>query len=234
MNVVFGPFRLDSDTRQLLRHERPVHLSPKAFDLLQLLLERRPALVTKAQVLERIWPGTFVEDANLTVLVADIRRALDDDPRTPVFIRTVHGRGYAFSGGAEELTAPKPSTSAPRPAPRCWLTWGEHARPLASGENIVGRDPDCEVWIDARGVSRRHAKITTRPDTITIEDLSSTNGTFVGKKKLTAPREIADGDVIALGPETLTLRVWSEGPAPTERVKGKGSRNKGEGKREKG
>jgi DNA-binding winged helix-turn-helix (wHTH) protein len=234
MNIVFGPFRLDSDTRQLLRNERPIHLSPKAFDVLQLLLERRPALVTKAQVLEHVWPGTFVEDANLTVVVADIRRALDDDPRAPAFIRTVHGRGYAFSGSAGELTPLMRSSSAPPPAPRCWLTWGEHARPLVSGENVIGRDPDCEVWIDARGVSRRHAKITTRPGTITIEDLSSTNGTFVGKKKLTAPHEIADGDEIALGPETLTLRVWSEGPAATERVKGRGSRDKGERKREKG
>jgi DNA-binding winged helix-turn-helix (wHTH) protein len=216
MNVSFGPFRFESDTRQLLRDGRPVHLAPKAFDLLQLLLERRPAVVTKAEVLEHIWPGTFVEDANLSVLVADIRRALDDDPRSPSFIRTVHGRGYAFSGpavDASEVKAP-PTVSSPR----CWVMWGEQKRPLAEGENVLGRDPGCDVWIDARGVSRRHARISVGPDAILVEDLGSTNGTFVGKKKVTAPRLLEDGDLIALGPETLTFRVWPGGASATERV----------------
>ena len=232
MNVVFGPFTFDSDTRQLLRDERAVHLSPKAFDLLQLLLERRPSVVTKAEVLERVWPGTFVEEANLTVLVAEIRRALDDDPKAPTFIRTVHGRGYAFSGGAEDL-----GTSGPEAEPpvRCWVTWRENTRPLAAGGNTVGRDPGCDVWIDARGVSRRHARISVAPDAITLEDLASTNGTFLGNERVTAARPLADGDAIALGPELLTFRVWSEGPLATERVGGGGqrSREKGNGKREK-
>ena len=58
MKVAFGPFTFDAGTRQLLRDGRELHLSPKAFDLLLLLLERRPAVVSKAEVLARIWPDT--------------------------------------------------------------------------------------------------------------------------------------------------------------------------------
>jgi DNA-binding winged helix-turn-helix (wHTH) protein len=217
MRLGFGPFTLDSETRQLRRADVDIHLSPKAFDLLALLLERRPAVVTKSEVQERLWPSTFVEDANLSVLVADIRRALDDDPKAPTFIRTVHGRGYAFSGAATELGHGRSKGDAPG---KCWLAWREHARPLVSGENIVGRDPDCDVWIDARGVSRRHAKITVSPAAVTVEDLDSTNGTFIGDARVTSERRLSDGDVIGLGPETVTFHAWSnEGPPATERVK---------------
>jgi DNA-binding winged helix-turn-helix (wHTH) protein len=221
MRVAFGPFTLDSGTRQLLRGSQPLHLSPKAFDLLHLLLERRPEVVTKAEVQARVWPGTFVEEANLSVLVADIRRALEDDAKAAMFIRTVHGRGYAFCGTAQNISVEKSVQEGSSSAP-CWLTWREHTRPLAAGENVIGRDPGCEVWIDARGVSRRHARVLLDGDAATIEDLGSTNGTFVGRKRLTSARELSDGDVIAVGPEKLTFRAWSpEGPPPTERVRRK-------------
>jgi DNA-binding winged helix-turn-helix (wHTH) protein len=226
MKVAFGAFTFDSETRQLLRNQRAIHLSPKAFDLLHLLLERRPAVVTKAQVQARVWPGIFVEDANLTVLVADIRRILDDDPKAPAFIRTVHGRGYAFSGPAQDLLSEK-SPSQPELPARYWVTWREHTRGLVAGENIVGRDPACEVWIDARGVSRRHARITVLADSVTVEDLASTNGTFVGTTRVKSARPLADGDVIGLGPETVTFRAWSEGPPATEPVRRRGGRRRG-------
>ncbi len=219
MRVAFGAFTLDSDTRQLLRNQRPLHLSPKAFDLLHLLLERRPAVVMKTEVQTRVWPGTFVEDANLSVLVADIRRALDDDPKSPTFIRTVHGRGYAFCGSAADLSSSHAPPQAESVA-RCWLAWREHTRPLAPGANVIGRDPACDVWIDARGVSRRHARLSVFPGVVTLEDLASTNGTFVGRKKVTAVRQLLDRDVIGLGSETMIFRVWApEGPAATERVR---------------
>ncbi len=221
MKVAFGAFTFDAGTRQLRRDGRELHLSPKAFDLLLLLLERRPAVVTKAEVLARIWPDTFVEDASLTVLVADIRRLLGDDPRSPAFVRTVHGRGYAFSGAVRDLEAAAGEGPA-RERAQCWLTWGEHTRPLADGENIIGRDPACEVWIDARGVSRRHARIMVRPGGVTVEDLDSTNGTFVGNERLAAARPVADGDTIGLGPETLTFRAWPDGPPATEPVARRG------------
>ena len=218
MRVAFGPFTFDSNTRQLLRGGRAVHLSPKAFDLLELLLERRPSVVTKGEVQKRVWPATFVEDASLSVLVADIRRVLDDDPKAPSFIRTVHGRGYAFCGTATE--ASEETARPPNAVSRCWLTWREHTCPLAPGENVIGRDPGCEVWIDARGVSRRHATVWVSAEGAKLEDLGSTNGTFVGNRRVTAARQLADGDLIGLGPETMTFRMWSEdGPPATEPVR---------------
>jgi DNA-binding winged helix-turn-helix (wHTH) protein len=217
VRVTFADFSLSSETRQLLRGPHPIHLSPKAFDLLSMLLERRPAVVTRPEIQRHVWPGTFVEDANLSVLIAEIRRALGDDPKEPLFVRTVHGRGYAFCGTADDLAGGK--AGAAEPVARCWLAWREQARPLAEGENVIGRDPRCEVWIDARGVSRRHARVVVRSGGATLEDLASTNGTFVGQDKVAGIRQLQDGDVISVGAEALTFRVWSEaGPPPTERV----------------
>ena len=63
-----------------------------------MLVEARPTVVSKADLHDRIWPGTFVVDANLSVLVGEIRRALADSAQTPRYIRTVHKVGYAFCG----------------------------------------------------------------------------------------------------------------------------------------
>src|SRR5262245_30742694 len=102
---------LDSEMRQLSASETEVHLSPKAFDLLCTLVTSRPNVVSKGQLFSQIWPNTFVVDANLNVLVGEIRRAIGDDARTPTFVKTVHGIGYAFCGTATDLEA---STSPPR------------------------------------------------------------------------------------------------------------------------
>lgn len=222
MRVAFGRFTFDSETRQLLGSGSAIHLSPKAFDLLQLLLERRPGVVAKADVLSRVWPGTFVEDANLSVVVAEIRRALDDDPKQAAFIRTVHGRGYAFSGAVHEV-APALPPGGGAPAARCSLAWRDRLWRLEPGEHVIGRDPGSAIWMDARGVSRRHASLVIGADGIaTLRDLGSTNGTFVADRPLTAPRTLADGDTIGVGPETVTFHVlFTGGPPPTERVRRK-------------
>ena len=77
MKTRFGPFTLDLDTRQLLDGKREIHLAPKAFELLSTLVAERPAVLSKATLLERLWPGSFVVDANVSNLVAEIREALD-------------------------------------------------------------------------------------------------------------------------------------------------------------
>lgn len=92
----FGDFVLDRDIRQLIRGGVPVSLSPKAFQLLGLLVESYPRALSKTELQDRLWPGTFVVEKNLTNLVSEIREALGDDPATPCFIRTVHRFGYAF------------------------------------------------------------------------------------------------------------------------------------------
>ena len=92
----FGDFVLDLDTHELVRAGTPVSLSPKAFQLLGILVENHPKALSKAELQDRLWPGTFVVEKNLTNLVSEIREALGDDPVHPRFIRTVHRFGYAF------------------------------------------------------------------------------------------------------------------------------------------
>ena len=220
MRVRFADFTLDSATRQLLHRGRgEIRLSPKAFDLLAALVEERPKVLDKAALHHRIWPDTYVVDANLNVLVAEIRRALDDSRHNAKFIRTVHAVGYAFCAEAVELADPSARrTTAPA---RFWLVRNDRTIVLEDGDNIVGRDPECTVWLDASGVSRRHARIRTvrGDDAVVLEDLGSKNGTLVGNAPITGQVRVTDGAVIQIGSVELKLRIWSEGKTPeTERI----------------
>ena len=113
MRIRFGPFTLDLESRQLTRAGEEIHLEPKAFELLSALVLERPKVLSKADLQERLWPGTFVAEANLSNLVAEIRAALGDPARAPKFVRTAHGFGYAFCGEAAPLS--DPSYAAPIP-----------------------------------------------------------------------------------------------------------------------
>src|SRR5689334_4229632 len=103
MRLQFGDVVFDGDRRQVSRGGRERHLSPKAFELLKLLVERRPEAVSKADIHDRLWPGTFVSDANIPALVAEIRAALGDHAPKRRFLRTLHGFGYAFEANARPL-----------------------------------------------------------------------------------------------------------------------------------
>src|SRR5262245_65964049 len=96
MRFEFDDLTFDSDARQLWSGGNEVRLSPKAFDLLALLIARRPKAVSKADIREHLWPGTFVSDSNLPSLVSEIRDAIADHRREPGLLRTLHGFGYAF------------------------------------------------------------------------------------------------------------------------------------------
>jgi DNA-binding winged helix-turn-helix (wHTH) protein len=218
MRVRFGPFVFDSGTRQLLEGTRPLHLSPKSLDLLQILLERRPALVSKSELQDLLWPDAVVLEANLANAVAEIRKVLDDDPKAPTFIFTVSRRGYRFGADVEALGAPG-GMPAQRPV-RWWLTWKDTVLPLADGENIVGRSPDSDVWIDAKSVSRVHARIVIAGGQAGIEDRGSTNGTYVEGKRIAVRHPLVDGTAITFGSENTVFRQWSEDEAGagTERV----------------
>lgn len=215
MRVTFDRFTFDTTTRELLDGDTRVHLSPKAFDLLSLLLAHRPAVVSKADIFDRVWQDTFVSEANLSVVIAEIRQGLGEDSKQPRFVRTVHRVGYAFSGEAREDASPAQGGQVPL----CWLVRDDRAFTLGPGEHIVGRDPRCAVWVDASGVSRRHARIDVDAGGAAIVDLQSSNGTFVGGQRIRTPHRLADGDRIELGAATLTFRAWAdEAAARTERV----------------
>jgi DNA-binding winged helix-turn-helix (wHTH) protein len=217
VRIRFGPFTVDADTRQLLRGTAECHLSPKAFDLLWMLVERRPKVLEKTELHARLWPDTFVVDGSLNVLVGQIRQALGDDAQRPRFVRTVHGIGYAFCGDAAEVPA-HPSGAA---ATRCWLVRGERTYRLTEGENVIGRDPDSAVWLNSSSVSRRHARITVNSigQRLTLDDLGSSNGTFVGDVRVETAAELTDGVVIKFGSVETRLQLWdSDKGSETRRI----------------
>ena len=205
-SIAFGEFVFDPAVRLLVRRRTPVHLTPKAMELLALLADRRPKPVPKEEIHERIWPGVFVSDASLTALVFDLRTALGESAREPRYIRTVHGFGYAFvPEGGIELTA----------RANCRLIVEGRIIELANGENLVGRSVDCTVRLDSTDVSRRHARILVKNDAATLEDLGSTNGTFVDSKRLTGSMPLTDGMTVTFGSLETVFRSSPEEP-PTE------------------
>ena len=223
MRLQFGPFTLDTETRQLLRDGSELHLSPKAFELLWSLVEHRPRVCDKGELLTRIWPDTYVVDANLNVLIGEIRKVLEDSAKQPRFIRTVHGVGYAFCGTAADAKAAAKDEARPAPARQtpCWVFAKEGTFRLADGENVVGRDPECAVWLDADSVSRRHARLVVESADrrVWLEDLASKNGTRLGGVRVRARVEVADGDELAFGEVKVKLRSWSAATgAETKRI----------------
>ena len=132
----FGPFRLDPSERLLLRDGQPIALKPKAFDLLVFLVERQGRLVPKHELMEGLWPGTFVEEANLTYTVSILRKALGDQEGDQ-FVQTVPTRGYRFVASVHrengtDSRSPEghcqqgallPECSWRRPWRYCWSWW---------------------------------------------------------------------------------------------------------------
>jgi DNA-binding winged helix-turn-helix (wHTH) protein/predicted ATPase len=96
--IIFDPFCLDLADESLSRGSKAIKLRPKAFAVLDRLVASARQLVTKEQLLNAVWPETYVGEAVLKVAIRQIRDALDDDPKAPRFIETVHRRGYRFIG----------------------------------------------------------------------------------------------------------------------------------------
>jgi DNA-binding winged helix-turn-helix (wHTH) protein len=202
MRVAFGDCTFDSETRELFRKERPAHLSPKAFRLLELLLEGRPKAFSKEEIHQKIWPDAFVSEATLASLIAEIREAIGEGAKDARFIRTVHGFGYSFAGAASEVPRERRETSEPSP----WrLIRDDRVIPVPEGETILGRDQLAGIRIPSESVSRRHARLVVARRTATIEDLESKNGTYVRGKRIAGPTTLEDGDSIRLGSVTFTI-----------------------------
>jgi DNA-binding winged helix-turn-helix (wHTH) protein len=206
LRLEFGEFVLDPGTRLLRRSGEERHLGPKAFELLELLLERRPNVVSKQAIRDRLWPGTFVTGSTLATVVGEVRDALADDAKEPRYLRTVHGVGYAFCGEAREAVAPAASERRP-PELSYRLLYDDREISLRPGENVLGRVDDGVVWIDSPSVSRRHARVTVDEAGATLEDLGSKNGTFLRGLRLAAPAALADGEEFRLGQVSIRLRI---------------------------
>ena len=204
MRLAFEDCVFDSDTREVRRSGGLVALSPKAFDLLELLVRERPKALSKEKIHAKLWPKVFVSDASLSNLVAELRAALGDDARTPRLLRTVHRFGYAFIGDARSEGRPPAGAAAYR------LVWETREIELRPGANVFGRDYDAAVWIDDPSVSRHHARIVVGEGEAILEDLGSKNGTLVNGEAIDAPTKLSDGDEIRIGRASVTFRVLKQ------------------------
>jgi DNA-binding winged helix-turn-helix (wHTH) protein len=204
MRDSFGDCVFDRDTRELTRGHTGVHCGPKLLTLLELLIDAAPRAITKEEIHKAIWPGTFVADATLTSLVAELRAAIGDDAKTPRLVRTIHGYGYAFIAEVQHVLA------AGRPPDRGGLfrvIVGQREIVLAPGEHVVGRSEDADIVVDDGGVSRHHARITIDTRGATLEDLESKNGTILDGRTIQRATPLADGSLIVIGATALRFRI---------------------------
>jgi DNA-binding winged helix-turn-helix (wHTH) protein len=203
----FGEFTFDCESHLLLRDGEEQHLSPKAQQLLRILLVHRPKAVSREEIYDTLWPSTFVCDTNMATVVSELRRALGDDARSAQYIRTVHGFGYAFAADADANDA--------RSKVLGMLLCEEQRHLLYRGENVIGRSQDCDVILSGPTVSRHHAVITIDGDTISIEDRDSRNGTYVNGDKITRA-QTRQRDKLTFGavPAVISRKVSSTMPLP--------------------
>lgn len=194
MRVDFDRFTFDSQRRELLDAGHPVHLGPKAFRALEVLIEERPRAIGKQELIDRIWDDTVVDESNLAGLINELRTALADRARKSRFIRTVHGFGYAFCAAA-----PAESTA--------FVVFQRKPIQLHEGANVLGRDASADIQIDHETVSRKHAVITIDGSSATIEDLASKNGTFIDSVKLEGTTPLREGQSFVLGDASITFRT---------------------------
>jgi predicted ATPase/DNA-binding winged helix-turn-helix (wHTH) protein len=142
--IRFDPFCLDLANEQLWRGSQEIKLRPKAFAVLDHLLGRPGQLVTKEDLLNAVWPETFVTDAVLKVTIQQLREALGDDPKSPRFIETAHRRGYRFV--AEIEIDPAPADVPPRSEARPALA--DPRTHTIDSPTVVGRD---KAWTLMQG-----------------------------------------------------------------------------------
>jgi DNA-binding winged helix-turn-helix (wHTH) protein len=208
VRFLFDQFCLDTEQKALLRGRAPVRLTPRAYRLLEYLVTQRPKAVSKRDLLEHVWAGTFVEEANLKTLVLEIRTALEERGGRAGAIRTVFGYGYAFAGEvAEEKRAEARAVVAVR--------WLDRSVMLPEGGHLIGRRTDCAVRIDAPSVSRVHARLEVTRDALRLEDRRSKNGTFVSGRRVNAPAELLHRGEVRIGDVVVEIVRLEAGEAST-------------------
>ena len=191
-----GAFAFDAERRQLIGGGGAVALSSKEFELLTLLVSKRPCAVSKDEIQDALWPRTIVAETSLTTLVKELRTKLGQAGRGGP-IRTVHGFGYALEDDG--------AATAQVPTPR--LLRGTAEIRLASPELILGRESGLPGTIDDASVSRRHAHLRWDGTAVVLTDLGSKNGTFVKGVRVSEPVALEDGDEIRLGLVSFVYRA---------------------------
>jgi DNA-binding winged helix-turn-helix (wHTH) protein len=219
MRLRFADCVLDPEARELRRRERPAPLSPRAFQLLALLLERRPRPVSQQELRDALWPDTSVGYTSLAQVVTEVRRVIGDTDGADRRIRTVPRVGYAF-------VAPVVEQRARRPAGVGVLVTGDSEYLVPEGETLVGRGTECGIRLPSSRVSRVHARVRTEGDRVLVEDAGSKNGTWVNGERRDGPALLGDGDEVLFGTfRAVFHRAGASGSTRTGRPRaGEGER----------
>ena len=187
---------------RITRGDEIVLLRPRVMDLLLCLVDAPETVVSKRQLIDRVWRTEFVTDNALTHAVTELRKKLGDDAENPTYIETIPRRGYRL---VAELDLERPEAGGEEV--RFALLGDDKTElPLHDGDNLIGRSPEATVLIDTSEVSRRHARIVVDGESAVIEDLGSKNGTFVRGRRLEAPVRLQDADEIQIGVSLATFR----------------------------
>jgi DNA-binding winged helix-turn-helix (wHTH) protein len=212
----FGEFTLDVTERRLSRNGTPIHVGPKAYDVLVALVRQAGRLVTKRALLEQVWPGAFVEEGILTVHTSSLRKALGDASRHPAYIETIPGSGYRFVANVTPVSpdnhsAPQLEPTRPLEAYDFRTSQSSTLGPSRPGSGDkaepfsvavlpfanLSLDPDQEYWSD--GLSDELTSALSRLARIRTVSRSSV---FAFKGKPTDVREagrLLSADVIVEG-----------------------------------
>ncbi len=214
MRYDFADLTLDMKARQLKRGECVLHLSPKAMDLLAILLSNAHRVVPKGELYDQLWPATFVVDGNLPVLISEIRGALADKEHQ--IIRTVHGTGYSVAIAVHDHGAASRGNENEPAGIVHALLYGDREYRLDQGQNLIGREPTARLVLASASVSRRHAIMNVAGDSATLVDLASKNGTFIGTEPLRDEAPVADGTILRFGSVEVLYRCCvPAGPTET-------------------
>ncbi|HEV2699741.1 MAG TPA: AAA family ATPase, partial [Terriglobales bacterium] len=160
-NITFGRFRLDLTNECLWQGTRAISLRPKAFAVLKVLVDRPGLLVTKQQVLDAVWPDTFVGEAVLKDSIRQLREALHDDAAEPLYIETAHRRGYRFIG---KLSEPPTKNSAVSSASPAFERSPNIATASTDAQEALGRDDELSklrAWLEKASAGERQTVFVT-------------------------------------------------------------------------
>jgi DNA-binding winged helix-turn-helix (wHTH) protein len=206
------------------------HLEPKAVEVLVCLAERSGEVVSRRELIDRVWATEFISDNTLTHTILVLRKTLGDGARSPRFIETIPKRGYRLVGTVEWLDAPAagraPAQAGRHPPvarvtddgvvtllgppplqPLCSLfSLGEEIL-LEAGEYVLGRCADASILVVSARTSRCHSRLIVGDTGATLEDTGSKNGTLVNGRPVDGPTGLADGDRIDIGSVEMVFRA---------------------------
>jgi len=169
----FADFTLDTDQRVLLRDGKPVALTPKVFETLLVLAEHNGRIVTKEEFMKRLWPDSFVEESNLIFNIQQLRRALGDDARRPVYVQTVARRGYRLIAPVEEML----SDASPSEPPASRFSSSD----AQSHPDVLNRMEGSQNLSTDAG---NHHRTTTSEECAAAIDVARTPSTRIGKRRV--------------------------------------------------